>query len=135
MKNKFLFLVLILSLFLVESCKKELVPTVITSEVTYALATSAISGGTITDEGSGTVVSRGVCWSHDIAPSIADNKTSDGAGAGTFTSNLTLLFPLNKTTSKSFLFFDIISKVVLPILPVDPKIQIFFFIRLVNFQK
>ena len=50
-------------------------------------------------------------------------------------SNLTLLFPLNKTTSKSFLFFDIISKVVLPMLPVDPKIQIFFFIRLENFQK
>ena len=70
-------------------CKKDQVPTVTTTEVSNIIATSATSGGTITDEGSGTIIVRGVCWSTGITPTLADSKTIDGAGAGSFSSNIT----------------------------------------------
>lgn len=59
-----------------------------TSVLTNITGTSATSGGTIISEGSGTVVSKGVCWGKGIDPTIIDNKTTDGAGTGSFTSNL-----------------------------------------------
>ena len=59
------------------------------------MGTTASSGGTITSEGSGTVISRGVCWSTGISPTIADNKTTDGAGAGSYSSDLTGLSGAN----------------------------------------
>lgn len=69
-------------------CKKEEVPILTTAVVTNITGITATSGGTITSEGSGTVISRGVCWSTNITPTIEDNKTQDGAGAGTFQSNM-----------------------------------------------
>lgn len=77
-----------LSIILIHSCKKEEIPTLTTADITNITGTSASSGGTINDEGSGTIIARGVCWSTNILPSIADNKTTDGAGAGSFTSNM-----------------------------------------------
>lgn len=59
-----------------------------TTEVTNILATSATSGGTITDEGSGTIIERGICWSKGITPITSDNRTIEGGGAGTFISNI-----------------------------------------------
>src|ERR1035437_6420088 len=70
------------------SCKKEYVPAITTSSITSITATSATSGGEITSEGSGTIISKGVCWSTSITPTLSDNKTVDGAGASSFTSNL-----------------------------------------------
>ena len=51
-----------------------------------------------------------------------------------FNNNLKFWLALNNTTSKFFLSLDKISKVEIPMLPVEPKIQIFFFIELKNFQ-
>jgi hypothetical protein len=70
------------------SCKKEKVPTLTTTEVTNITGTTASSGGTITDEGSSTIMARGVCWGPSIHPTISDNKTADGAGSSTFTSEI-----------------------------------------------
>ena len=70
-------------------CKKESIPVVATKTVSEITATSAISGGNITDEGSSGVITRGVCWSTGLTPTIADKKTTDGAGAGSFSSNIT----------------------------------------------
>lgn len=91
MKNpvKFTFIVFLLLSILLFSCEKKEVPVLTTSEVTNITGTTATCGGTITDEGSGTVIARGVCWSTGTAPTIAYNKTTDGAGAGSFTSNIT----------------------------------------------
>lgn len=75
------------------SCKKQEVPIVVTSAVTNINITIAKCGGTITDEGSGTVIERGVCWSTSITPTIADNLTKDGGGAGSYTSEITNLDP------------------------------------------
>jgi uncharacterized protein (TIGR02145 family) len=79
-------LIFIILATILHSCKKEIVPTLTTSEVTNITGTTATSGGTITDEGSGSVIARGVCWSTTPDPTILLNKTSDGAGAGTFVS-------------------------------------------------
>lgn len=56
-------------------------------------ATTAASGGNITNDGGATVTSRGVCWNKSLNPTITDNKTIDGTGNGSFTSNITGLFP------------------------------------------
>ena len=64
-------------------------PVVITSEVTKITYNSAICGGNVTtDCGEIVVIARGVCWSKKQNPTIVDNKTIDGEGAGCFTSNL-----------------------------------------------
>jgi uncharacterized protein (TIGR02145 family) len=93
MKNIFRISVVILSIFLIHSCKKkEEVPVITTTAVSNITATTATSGGNITSEGSSTVISRGVCWSTGTTPTIADSKTADGAGAGSFPSNIIDLF-------------------------------------------
>jgi uncharacterized protein (TIGR02145 family) len=60
--------------------------TAVVSEIAYA---TAISGGSILDDGGAAVTSRGVCWGTKSNPTILENKTSDGTGTGNFTSNLT----------------------------------------------
>lgn len=57
--------------------------------VTNITQTSAISGANITSDGGATVTARGVCWSTSQNPTIANSKTNDGTGTGSFTSNLT----------------------------------------------
>jgi uncharacterized protein (TIGR02145 family) len=64
-------------------------PTVTTTSVTNVTDISATSGGNVTFEGGLTVTSRGVCWSTSSTPTIADSKTTNGSGTGSFTSNLT----------------------------------------------
>ena len=64
------------------------VPSVTTTAVSAITPTTAQCGGTITSEGGATVTSRGVCWSTNLTPTVADSKTTDGAGAGSFTSSI-----------------------------------------------
>lgn len=68
-------------------------PVLTTATVTGINSTSATCGGTITSDGGATITARGVCWSTAQNPTIANNKTSDGAGTGSFTSNLLGLSP------------------------------------------
>jgi uncharacterized protein (TIGR02145 family) len=79
---------IILVLFLVQSCKKEVVPTLSTSTISNITATTASSGGNITSDGGADVTARGVCWSLNEDPTISDSKTNDGNGIGQFVSNL-----------------------------------------------
>ncbi len=55
--------------------------------------TSANSGGNISSTGSSPVTQRGIVWSTSPNPTIANNKTIDGTGTGSYTSNLTGLTP------------------------------------------
>ena len=82
------FLVLIVTLI---SCKNEEVPTLTTSEVTNITGTTASSGGTIIDEGSGIIIERGICWSKGITPTIGSNITTESSGIDTYSSNMTNL--------------------------------------------
>jgi hypothetical protein len=65
-------------------------PTVTTDAVTPSYY-SAVGGGTVTSAGGGTILARGVCWSLNPNPTLADNFTTDGTGLGSFVSNLTPL--------------------------------------------
>lgn len=64
-------------------------PTVTTNTVSNISATSATCGGNVTSDGNSAVTAKGVCWSTSQNPTIANNKTNDGQGLGTFTSNIT----------------------------------------------
>ncbi len=80
----------------VTGCEKkppETVPVVTTVTASDITKNSAVSGGEITSDGGSQVTARGVCWSTDSNPSLDDNFTTDGAGTGTFTSNITGLNP------------------------------------------
>ena len=66
-------------------------PTLTTTEVTDITATTAKSGGTITDNGGFNVTERGVCWNTMGNPDLSDPHTTNGAGNGTFISNMTNL--------------------------------------------
>ena len=71
--------------------KKEVeLPTVTTAEVEDITESEAVSGGEVVSDG-GEVTARGICWSTKQNPTIEDNKTTDGTGVGSFTSNLSNL--------------------------------------------
>jgi hypothetical protein len=59
-----------------------------TAAASLITGTTATSGGTITSAGDATVTSRGICWSTSHNPSIANDKTIDGSGTGSFTSSI-----------------------------------------------
>jgi hypothetical protein len=69
------------------------IPVVTTVDVTSLTATTAVSGGNVTDNGGAAVTARGVCWNTSGDPTIADNHTSDGNGLGAFVSAITGLTP------------------------------------------
>ena len=65
-------------------------PTVITTAITGITSTSALSGGNVTSEGYSAVTVRGVCWNNATNPTVAlSTKTTNGAGPGSFVSNIT----------------------------------------------
>jgi len=49
-------------------------------------SSTASTGGNISNSGGGAITERGVCWSTSHNPAIDGFKTSDGTGAGDFTS-------------------------------------------------
>jgi len=65
------------------------IPTLSTTTASSITTTSATSGGDITDDGGAVVSARGVCWNTTGSPTITDNITNDGTGAGSFVSNIT----------------------------------------------
>ena len=68
-------------------------PVITTTAISAITDTTANCGGSITSDAGSTVTSRGVCWSTSPNPTIADKKTVNGAGIGTFTSVITGLIP------------------------------------------
>ena len=91
MKNLRIYtsLVLIIIALTKSACKNEKTPKLETLDIYNITASSAMSGGNIFDAGSDDITFRGVCWSMDKAPTEKDSKTSDGTGAGSFSSSLT----------------------------------------------
>jgi uncharacterized protein (TIGR02145 family) len=63
-------------------------PVISTAVVTDITSVSARCGGTVSAEGAYPVTSRGVCWSNAHDPTYLNNHTSNGAGSGSFVSNL-----------------------------------------------
>jgi starch-binding outer membrane protein SusE/F len=67
------------------------VPMVTTGQFTPTTGVSATGGGIITNDGGAAVIERGVCYDTIANPTIAGAHTSDGPGAGAFTSSLSKL--------------------------------------------
>lgn len=101
--NALIFAMLLMSVTIL-SCKKEdpivipiiNLPEVSTNLVTNVTETSAASGGNAISDGGATITAKGVCWSINKQPTIADSISVDGTGTGTFTSTVTGL--LDNTT-------------------------------------
>jgi uncharacterized protein (TIGR02145 family) len=67
------------------------IPVLTTTSISGILALSATGGGSITDDGGSAITARGICWATTQNPTIANNKTVDGSGQGTFVSSLSNL--------------------------------------------
>ena len=68
-------------------------PVVVTNAVSSITANTASCGGNVTDEQGAAVSAKGVCWSTTAGPTIADSKSTDGTGTGSFTSSIAGLTP------------------------------------------
>lgn len=69
-------------------------PVLSTTAITDITFNSAASGGSITNDGGGTISTRGIVWSTSQNPTIAlATKTTNGAGIGNFSSTLANLNP------------------------------------------
>ncbi|MDP3445037.1 MAG: FISUMP domain-containing protein, partial [Ignavibacteria bacterium] len=64
-------------------------PTINTNVTKNVTTISAISGGNIASDGGANVTARGICWNTSSNPTVANSKTDDGTGIGSFTSNIT----------------------------------------------
>ena len=64
-------------------------PTVITATVSYVGHDNATCGGEVTDDGGSPVTARGVCWSQQPEPTLADNHSVDSCGMGRYESHIT----------------------------------------------
>ena len=83
------FILMGMFLVITNSCKKEGNPVLTTTAVIYITQTTATCGGNITSDGGAAVTARGVCWSTNQTPTIADFKTTNSTGAGSFASIIT----------------------------------------------
>jgi len=68
-------------------------PSVTTTAISNITSTTASSGGIIEVGGSASITARGVCWSTNTNPTLANNYSSDGTGTGSYISNPTSLTP------------------------------------------
>ncbi len=83
-------------LLLTNSCRKDegkTPPALSTYEVSHALQTSAISGGSISNDGDGVITERGVCYSTTHYPTIVNTRTVTTETTAAFICNLQGLTP------------------------------------------
>jgi uncharacterized protein (TIGR02145 family) len=64
------------------------IPVVVTGKITDTTAISAVCGGEVTKKNGSDVTVKGVCWNKSVTPTVNDDKTNDGKGLGSFTSNI-----------------------------------------------
>ena len=102
MKRTFTLLIIGVALFV--ACKQRpvinsdvVLPIVTTGDVVSISSTVAICVGTVTDDGDGNILARGICWGTSKNPTIDGWHTSDGTGTGSFTS-----YMINLNTSNVY---------------------------------
>ena len=64
------------------------IPSITTKTITNVNYNSAKSGGVIISDGGDSITARGVCWSKNQNPTVADSKTVDSSGSGSFVSHI-----------------------------------------------
>ena len=83
----------VLLLITLYSCSTKEIPVVTTEEVTGITSMSAKTGGSITDDGGAEISEKGICINTTGNPTVRNQRTIDGSGSSSFTSNLILLAP------------------------------------------
>lgn len=79
------------------ACKEDPVPPIVYTKIASSISyNSAVSGGTITDDGNDKVSQMGICWSTESSPTLDNANTTGQAGSSGFTCNMTGL-SLNTT--------------------------------------
>jgi hypothetical protein len=73
------------------SASSIVVPTVTTASISSITYTTASGGGDATSTGGAAITAKGVCWSINNPPTIANSYSSDGTGTGSYSSSLTAL--------------------------------------------
>jgi uncharacterized protein (TIGR02145 family) len=68
-------------------------PIITTTKILFLTNDSAISGGSISNDGGSTIISRGVCWNNSPEPTIENHKTESGSDIGTYTCKISNLMP------------------------------------------
>jgi hypothetical protein len=108
-----------------------ILPAITTLNISEITETTAQCGGIITSDGGATVTARGVCWSTNPMPTVADSKTQDGAGIGSFSSsingltgNTTYYLMAYATNCAGTGYGDAITFTTSPILPVITTLNI-----------
>lgn len=71
-------------------------PELTTNIISDIMTNKATSGGNITYDGGAEITARGVCWSTDPQPDLADSFTTNGTGASSYNSTITGLIPGTK---------------------------------------
>jgi uncharacterized protein (TIGR02145 family) len=99
----------IISSTFIYSCKKDkpAILVIETASVTDISYTAAVSGGNINDIKGVTIESKGVCWSTSEDPTVDDNKTTNGRGAGNFKSSITRLRPDTEYYLRAYAISDV----------------------------
>lgn len=134
----------IISIILIQSCKKEnptplpTLPVLNTTAATEITQTTATSGGEVTSDGGSPVIARGICWTTTTDPTISNNKTTETGGSGVFTSSITQLTQNTKYYLRAYATniagtgygttesFTTVSIGVAPVLPPSASILIDF---------
>jgi len=75
-------------------CTKNMLPAMISTQITDITYTAATAGGVITDVGMYPVISKGVCYALYENPTLNDPHTVDGNGASPYVSRIKNLNPL-----------------------------------------
>ena len=68
-------------------------PTVTTAAAINITEYSAASGGNVTELGGAVLTAKGICWSTNKNPTVADSKTAQGTDSGQFDSQMDNLLP------------------------------------------
>ena len=74
-------------------CLRDIVPSVSTTTVSNVTATSATTGGDVSQDGGAPVTARGVAYGTSSSPTTTGTITNDVTGTGVFTSTLAGLTP------------------------------------------
>ena len=64
-------------------------PSLTTASISSIAHNSAQGGGSISDDAGVAITARGICWDSNPNPTTTNNKTVEGSGTGSFTSQLT----------------------------------------------
>jgi uncharacterized protein (TIGR02145 family) len=98
-----LTVILLLLILIISVCRKEDIPTIVTTGPWSVTAERAVLGGDVKNDGGTVVINRGVCWSLSQNPTVSlSTRIDNGYGLGPFTIVIDGLIPGNKYHARAY---------------------------------